>query len=89
MTKKYLHVRKVSTNADRAIGQTGVVVETVDNMAGKGLVSIAGRLWTARSDTGEVIEKDSEVSILRIEGVKVIVTPVAGDAQHSGVPENE
>lgn len=83
MTQKYLKLKKISTNADRAIGQIGVVREKIDNIAGTGLVHVDGKLWTARSDTGAAIEKGAEVTILRIEGVKVIVTPVSEGKQRN------
>ena len=39
-----------------------------------GLVRVDGKVWTARcEDKDRVIEKDAEVEVLRIEGVKVIV----------------
>ena len=64
------------TNADRVIGKTAVVTETIDNMAAQGQVSIAGQIWTARSEHGLIIPADTQVKILRIEGVKVFVETV-------------
>lgn len=74
LTKKYINTKSIATNADRVIGKIGIVKETVDNMAGAGTVSVGGKLWTARSDSGAVIEKGARVEILRIEGVKLIVS---------------
>ena len=70
---KLMRSGRVATNADRVIGKTGMVTETIDNVAGKGQVNIAGQVWTARSEQGVVIPKDTEVTVLRIEGVKVFV----------------
>lgn len=64
---------RVATNADRIIGKTAVVIETIDNLAGKGQVKVAGQIWTARSERDVVIPQDAEVTVLRIEGVKVFV----------------
>ena len=64
---------RVATNADRIIGKTAVVIETIDNLAGKGQVKVAGQIWTARSERDVVIPQDTEVTVLRIEGVKVFV----------------
>lgn len=66
---------KTATNADRIIGQTAVVQETIDNLSQTGAVAAGGTVWTARSDTGATIEKGAVVTILRIEGVKVFVAP--------------
>ena len=62
------------TNADRILGQVALVTQAIDNMAQTGQVRLAGQVWTARSESGEVIPERSKVRILRIEGVKVIVT---------------
>ena len=70
---KYLNGRRVATNADRVIGAEGVVTEDIDNIAGTGAVKLDGKEWTARSETGAHIAKDSIVIARRIEGVKLIV----------------
>ena len=71
--KKYITPKQVKTNIDAIIGATGVVQETVDNLAGTGKVKLSGMEWTARSETGEIIEKGAVVTVVRIEGVKVFV----------------
>lgn len=73
VTAKLMQSGRVATNADRVIGKTAIVTETIDNVAGKGQVSVAGQIWTARSERDVVIPKDAEVTVLRIEGVKVFV----------------
>lgn len=60
-------------NAGRFIGMTGVVKTAVNNTAGTGSVLISGTTWTARSDGGEDIPSGSKVTVLRIEGNKLIV----------------
>lgn len=62
-----------SLNADRVIGQTAVVTETIDNIEGTGSVKIDGVVWTARTADEAPIEAGAQVTIERIEGVKVIV----------------
>ena len=72
------------TNADRVIGATGLVTEEIDNLAGHGLVNIAGQVWSARSaGEGAVIPAGQEVRVTQIQGVKVLVEPV-----QSGGPEH-
>lgn len=70
---KLMQSGRVATNADRIIGKTAVVTETIDNLAGKGQVKVSGQIWTARSERDVVIPQDTEVTVLRIEGVKVFV----------------
>lgn len=68
---------KTATNADRIIGREAVVTEAIDNLTGAGAVSVGGTIWTARSDSDAPIAAGSLVTILRIEGVKVFVQPLA------------
>ena len=55
------------------VGQAGLVTETVDNGAGTGQVNVLGQTWTARSQLGVVIPQGAQVTVRRIEGVKVFV----------------
>ena len=74
--QRFLQPGYSPTNADRVIGMTALVTETIDNRKGTGLVSISGQVWTARSQGDEPIPPGTEVRVLSIEGVKVIVAPV-------------
>ena len=78
LAKKYLVPNYAATNADRVIGQQAVVLQEIDNLKGQGQVTIAGQTWTARSESGAVLTEGTQVRVLRIEGVKVFVTPVEG-----------
>lgn len=74
--KKKLSFQKVSTNADRYVGQTGIVVEDIDNRTEKGQVKVLGSVWTARSALGDdIIAKGTEVHVNRLEGVRLFVEP--------------
>jgi len=74
LARKFIGKKK-PTNADRVVGAEGVVLERIDNIAGEGSVIVGGRVWTARAENGEGIEKDAQVKVLRIDGVKLIVEP--------------
>lgn len=73
LARKYVNTQAQPTNADRVIGAEARVTEDIDNIQGKGAVSVGGIIWTARSDSDEVIPAGSLVRVLRIEGVKVFV----------------
>lgn len=73
LIKKFLYVRKEKTNADRIIGDKGIVVERIDPVNGTGQVKIGGQIWTARSTDDEVIELGELVDVQDISGVKVFV----------------
>ncbi len=64
------------TNTDLIIGKTAIVSEEIDNDMQKGEVKIAGKLWSARSQDGSIIEKDTKVTVVKIEGVKIICIPI-------------
>lgn len=76
LARKYMTPKNEATNADRVIGKEAVVTEDIDNLNGHGAVTVGGVTWTARSDTGAVIPAGATVTVLRIEGVKVFVTPL-------------
>lgn len=66
--------RRQATNADMAIGQTCVVTQRIDNLAGTGAVSVGGKTWTARTENGDTVEEGALVKAERIQGVKLIVS---------------
>ena len=76
LVNRVMKFRKVDTNSGRLVGQTGVVVQEIRNLDATGQVKIQGSVWSARSENGEVIPQDKKVSIVRIEGVKLIVKPL-------------
>ena len=71
---KYVNSRSQPTNADMVIGKEALVTEAIDNVESAGTVAVGGKVWTARSENGEPIEVGSIVTVLRIEGVKLIVS---------------
>ena len=76
LTRRYVAPTQVATNADRAVGAEGVVTQAISNRSAQGQVTVAGAVWTARSDPEEDIPEGTAVRVLRIEGVKLIVTPI-------------
>ena len=71
--RRFIKTKLVPTNSDRLIGETAVVTEAIDNLDAKGAVKVQGQVWSARSENGEAIPADTRVTVLRIEGVKLIV----------------
>lgn len=73
--KKNMGLKIVPTNADTLIGMQAVVVEPIDNLHAKGQVKVRGQVWTARSACENIIyETDEVVTVVAIEGVKLICT---------------
>lgn len=63
------------TNLDQVIGQTARVTEAIDNTVPCGAVYVQGKTWTARSESGDPIPADTLVTVDRMEGVKLFVSP--------------
>lgn len=74
VTRKYLVKKTEKTNADRIIDEEAVVTQPISNLNGTGQVRVKSEYWTARSNDGEEFSEDARVRVLRIEGVKAIVT---------------
>ena len=65
--------KNTATNIDAIIGEKGIVVEKIENIAGAGQVKVHSQYWSARSvsddceyDEGDVVE------VVAVEGVKLI-----------------
>lgn len=74
LVKKRLKATVVPTNSDAAIGKVAIVTERIDNTGATGFVKLDGTLWSARSADGTPVEEGEEVTVDRIEGVKLIVS---------------
>ena len=72
--RKSMHKEHVKTNADRYIGKLAVVTENVSNIDAKGQVKVDNQIWSARSIDGRDLPVGTKVIVLRIEGVKLIVS---------------
>ena len=72
LSRKLLANRE-KTNYESVIGQSAKVTEQINNIDNKGTVMLNGLEWTARSVDDRVIEVDTIVEVVRVEGVKVIV----------------
>lgn len=74
---KFINKGAVKTNYESMASRVGEVVEQIDNLRATGCVRVSGQEWTARAETEtESIPVGCEVIVQRIEGVKLIVTPI-------------
>ncbi len=64
----------VKTNAYSIIGKNAIVTKEIDSNANVGQIRVGGDVWSAKTENEEVIPAHAEVKVLRIEGVKAIVT---------------
>lgn len=66
----------VKTNAYSIEGKIGKVVVDIEPLEGKGQIKINNEVWSAKSKDNDIIPKDTEVIIEKIDGVKAIVKPL-------------
>lgn len=71
---KKFNSNRVKTNVDGLIGMEGKVLQQIDNFNQKGAVLLDGKEWTARSVDDTIIEVGEKVYVVKISGVKLIVT---------------
>lgn len=65
--------KDVKTNADALVGRKGVVSECIDAENHTGRVAIDGDDWKAVSEDGTVIEKGTDVEIVKLDSIIVTV----------------
>lgn len=70
---RYLNRDKEKTNVEDVVGKTVVVSKQIDNEMASGEVKLNGMEWTARSEDGRVIPENERVTVVAVEGVKLIV----------------
>ena len=75
--KKYVNPKIQRTNVDALVGQECTVIEAIDNLAATGRVKMGGKTWSARSIGEENIPAGTVVKIEAVQGVKLLVSPVA------------
>ncbi len=75
--KKYIAPSIQKTNVDTLIGKECPVTEDIRNLLSQGQVKVGGMVWSARSTDGKDIPKGTVVKIERVEGVKLMVSPVS------------
>ena len=81
LAMKYLNRRTVKTNAESLEGRDCVVQEAIDNLRAEGTVTVDGVVWTARASEDDcLIPEGTLVTIVQIQGVKLIVKPKSNEA---------
>lgn len=74
--KKVIKLKVEDTNLGRCVGKVGIVTEDIGGTESKGQVKVLGNVWTAISSDNRKIPAGAEVTIIQIDGVKLIVEPV-------------
>lgn len=62
------------TNSAALVGRSAVVVAAVDGATGR--VKLAGEVWSARTESGDVLDPGAQVRVQRIDGATAVVVPL-------------
>ena len=75
LTKKFLESKsKVESNVNALIGKKAKVIQEINNIENTGKIKVNGEVWKAITENSEeIIPADSDVTILAVDGVKLIV----------------
>jgi len=65
----------IPTNVDALAGRTGLVIQAI-RRANPGRVKVGGEDWMAVTQDDLEIERGVKVEIIRVEGAKVLVSPL-------------
>ncbi len=76
IVRSHLHMPpQLRTGAAALVGKQAIVLETIANDEGVGIVKIDGEVWTARSlHDDQVIERGTRVEVIDIKGATALVT---------------
>lgn len=66
--------KNIVTNAFSIVGKKSIVIQEINPTLGQGQIKVDGQVWSAKCQGDEIIPKDTEVTILAIDGVKAVVS---------------
>jgi len=76
LADKFTGKKSVPTNSYSLINKRGIVTVDINPIEAVGQVKVNGEIWSAKTDDGTIISKGTEIEVIRIDGVKLIVSPI-------------
>ncbi|MDO5556419.1 MAG: NfeD family protein [Clostridia bacterium] len=76
LADKFVGKNIIPTNTSSLINKHGVVIMDINPIQATGQVKVNGEIWSAKSENELVINKGTEIEVLKIDGVKLIVSPI-------------
>ena len=73
LVTKLFKTKDVAMNSNAIIGKNGIVLKEIKGTDQVGQVKVAGEVWSAIASDDSKLEKDSKITVLAIDGVKLIV----------------
>lgn len=76
LADKFSSKKSVQTNSYSLINKHGIVTADINPIEGIGQVKVNGEIWSAKTDDESAIAKGTEIEVLKIDGVKLVVSPL-------------
>lgn len=76
LTDKFINKKTIPTNSSSLINKQGIVIIDIDTIKATGQVKVDGQIWSAKTEDASIIKKGTEIKVLKIDGVKLIVSPI-------------
>ena len=76
LADKFSGKKAVPTNSYSLINKHGIVTVDINPIEAVGQVKVNGEIWSAKTDDGTTISKGTEIEVIKIDGVKLVVSPI-------------
>ena len=76
LADKFSNGKVVSTNSYSLIGKNGIVTIDINPIESVGQVKVNGEIWSAKTEDESTISKGTEIEVVKIDGVKLVVSPI-------------
>ena len=76
LADKFIAKKTVPTNSYSLINKHGIVTIDINPIEGVGQVKVNGEIWSAKTEDESFIQKGTEIEVLKIDGVKLVVSPI-------------
>lgn len=73
---KFTKKETVATNSYSLINKHGIVTSDINPLENIGQVKVNGEIWSAKTKDESILEKGTEIQVIKIDGVKLIVSPI-------------
>ena len=76
LADKFTSKKSVPTNSYSLINKHGIVTIDINPIEAVGQVKVNGEIWSAKTEDNSIISKDTEIKVVKIDGVKLVVSPL-------------
>ena len=76
LADKFIGKESVLTNSYSVINKHGIVTIDINPIEAVGQVKVNGEIWSAKTEDGTILTKGTEIEVIKIDGVKLVVSPI-------------